>query len=407
MEKGELDKSLAEEIRARVLTDPGFIKITQSLRRGGSKFKISMRPVEIAGEKRFHAEMDDAGSVRAKNFDTADAAEGLDEIISQRGARELHLMTASGDLHVRVTKKGHVLVSRSGKMDRVAEIQPHDRVKKTPLASFDSTALLRALGIADGSGAVRASMRGKYAQINDFLKSLEPMLRERGEKTLNVVDCGCGKAYLTFALREWLVHAMGYEDVRVCGIDRRADVTAAARTVAENLDLADSAVFIEADPREPLDAKSLPFKPDMTVSLHACDTATDEAMAKAVEWKTPFIVCVPCCQHELQKTISMSKNAFEGVMRHGILRERLADILTDAFRAQILRILGYGTQVMEFVSQEATARNIMIRAHYCVKPGQARAVSEYLDLRDYWGVRPWLETRLADRLAPLLSRYAQ
>ena len=123
--------------------------------------------------------------------------------------------------------------------------------------------------------------------------------------------------------------------------------------------------------------------------------------------KTPFIVCVPCCQHELQKTISMSKNAFEGVMRHGILRERLADILTDAFRAQILRILGYGTQVMEFVSQEATARNIMIRAHYCVKPGQARAVSEYLDLRDYWGVKPWLETRLADRLAPLLSRYAQ
>ncbi len=417
MEKGELDKSLAEEIRARVLSDPGFMKITQTLRRGGSKFKISLRPVEIGGVKMFQAEMDDAGSVRVKNFDTGGAAEGLDEIIRQKGARELHLITSGGDLHVRVTKKGHVLVSRSGKMDRPPPVpMPHDRVKRTPLASFDSTALLRAIGIADGSGAIKASMRGKYDQVNEFLRAAGQLLEGREPGPLNIVDCGCGKAYLTFALREWLVRSKGFPEVRVLGIDRRDDVVKAAESTAAALDVAGSVSFIKADlfsaipaPRTGCEPQpgGLPFKPDMVVSLHAYDTATDEAIAKAVEWKAPYVVSVPCCQHELQKTIAKSANAFAGVMRHGILRERLADILTDAFRAQILRILGYSAQVLEFVSPDATARNIMIRADWSVKPGQARAVSEYLDLRDYWGVTPWLESRLSERLAPLLARYGE
>ena len=422
MEKGELDKSLAEEIRARVLADGGFVKITQSLRRGGAKVRISMRPVVIGGEKKFQAEMDDAGQVRVKNFGPNGAAEGLDEIIAQRGARELHLVTATGDLHVRVTRKGRVLVSRSGRLDRPpAGPRPHDREKKGPLDSFDSSALLRAVGISDGSGAIRASMRGKYDQINEFLRAAEALVADGDGKALDIVDCGCGKAYLTLALREWLVYAKGYSGARVCGIDRREDVIASARAAAARLDASGSAFFIRADlfsdiraPRpgeapagtdEGAASPVLPFRPGMVVSLHACDTATDEALAKAVEWKAPYILSAPCCQHELQKTIASPGNAFAGVMRHGILRERLADILTDAFRAQILRILGYSAQVSEFVSREATARNIMIRAAYSVKPGQARAVSEYLELRDYWNVKPWLETRLAERLAPLLSRY--
>ena len=414
MEKGELDKSLAEEIRARVLADAGFMKITQSLRRGGSRFRISMRPVEIGGEKKFQAEMDDAGIVRVKNLGTDAAAEGLDEIIAQKGARELHLVTASGDLHVRVTRKGHVMVSRSGRMERTAALQPHDRVKKTPLGSFDSAPLLRAIGIADASGAVKASMRGKYAQVNEFLRAAGELLAGRQGDSLGIVDCGCGKAYLSFALREWLLRTGRFKSVSMLGIDRREDVVRAARAAAAALDVADGASFMQADLSAPLAAPregaepapgELPFRPDLVTSLHACDTATDEAIAKAVEWKAPYIVSVPCCQHELHKTIASAKNAFAGVMRHGILRERLADILTDAFRAQILRILGYSVQVVEFVSPEATARNVMIRASWGVKPGQAQAVSEYLDLRDWWGVTPWLETRLSARLAPLLARY--
>ena len=148
------------------------MKIVQTVRRNGKTFRISMRPVAIGGETRYQAEMVDDGQVRVKNFDANGAAEGLEEIIAQKGARDLHLMTAKGDLHVRVTRKGHVMATRSAEMDRVVKVQPHDRVKKTPLTSFDSTALLRVIGLADGEGKIRASMRGKYGQVNDFLKAL-------------------------------------------------------------------------------------------------------------------------------------------------------------------------------------------------------------------------------------------
>ncbi len=418
MERGELDAALAEEIRARVLGE-GFMKIVQTVRRNGKTFRISMRPVAIGGETRYQAEMVDDGQVRVKNFDANGAAEGLEEIIAQKGARDLHLMTAKGDLHVRVTRKGHVMATRSAEMDRVVKVQPHDRVKKTPLTSFDSAALLRVIGLADGEGKIRASMRGKYDQVNEFLKVVEDVLKgervekgemgekvEGGEKTFTVVDCGCGKAYLTLALYFYLTQTLGMANVRVIGVDRRNDVIASATKMAEQLDLVGKVVFAEADLMS-FDISSLGFeRADMVISLHACDTATDEALAKGVEWKARYIVSAPCCQHELQKSIGPDANSpFAGVLRHGILRERLCDILTDSFRAMILRILGFKTQVVEFVSPDATARNILLRAEFGVKPGQGGTVSEYLNLRDYWHVTPWLETRLSRMLEKHLVRY--
>ena len=183
MEKFELDKTLADEIRARALGD-GFMKLVQSVRRNGKTFRISLRPVLIGGTTRYQAEMNDEGQVRVKNLDAAGAAEGLEEIIAQKGARDLHLMTAAGDLHVRVTRKGHVLVSRSAEMDRAVKVQPHDRVKKLPLTSFDASALLRVIGLSDGEGRVRASMRGKYDQVNEFLKVVEDVLKDRADRKL-------------------------------------------------------------------------------------------------------------------------------------------------------------------------------------------------------------------------------
>lgn len=414
MERFELDQSLQEEIRSSVFGE-GFMKIVQSVRRNGKSFKIAMRPVDIGGRRLFQAEMTDDGQVRVKNFEIDDARDGLEEIIAQRGARDLHLMTAKGDLHVRVTKKGRVLVSRSGAMDREVVVKPHDRVKKLPLTSFESAALLRTIGLSDGSGNIRASMRGKYDQVNEFLKVVNDTLSEATPadkaKTFTVIDCGCGKAYLTISLYPYLTEVLGFNDVRIVGVDRRADVIKAAKEMAKRLDLADKVMFVESDLEkfDPADilAPGADERPeiDLVVSLHACDTATDEALAKGVEWKTRYILSAPCCQHELQKVLD-DKGAFAGLMRQSILRERLCDILTDSFRAQILRILGFRTQVIEFVSSEATARNILLKCVWGVKPGQSGPVSEYLDLRDYWRVTPWLEKRLGDRLSKFLERYA-
>ena len=405
MEKFELEESLKEEIRAGVLGD-GFMKIVQSVRRGGEQFKIAIRPVEIGGERRYQAEMNDAGQVSVKNFDADGIADGLEELIAQKGARDLHLMTAKGDLHVRVTKKGRALVSRSAEMNRSVELRPHDRVKNLPLTAFDSGAFLKAASLADGEGRVRASMRGKYDQVNEFLKVVADVLKGfslREGETFTVVDCGCGKAYLTVALYLYLTQVIGLKSVRVYGVDRRADVIAAARRMADVLDLSGRVEFVESDLaafEPPNDSR----RADMVVSLHACDTATDEALAKGVEWKARYILSAPCCQHELQKTLA-DKGAFAGLMRQSILRERLCDILTDSFRAMIMRILGFKTQVVEFVSSEATARNIMLKCEFCVKPGQSGPVAEYLNLRDYWHVTPWLESRLEGMLKRHLERF--
>ena len=292
-------------------------------------------------------------------------------------------------------------------MDREVVVLPHDRVKCLPLSAFDSSALLRATGIADGSGKVRASMRGTYDQVNEFLRMVGETVRHEGQGSFTVVDCGCGKAYLTLALAAYLVEVMKIDGAKVIGVDRRGDVVEAARRMAAQLDLGGRVSFEEAD--------IAAFTPpggaaDMVVSLHACDTATDEALAKAVEWKAKYVLSAPCCQHELQKALghwrSAGGDAFAGLLRQSILRERLCDILTDSFRAMIMRILGYRVQVVEFVSPDATARNIMLRCESGVKSGQSAAVGEYLALRDFWQVTPWLETRLAPILSKHLERFA-
>ena len=406
MEKFELEPKLKEEVRARTFGE-GFMKLVQTVRRNGRQFKIALRPVEIGGVRKFQAEMTDDGQVQVKNLDAKGAAEGLEEIIAQKGARDLHLLTATGDLHVRVTKKGHVLVSRSAELARVAVTQPHDRVKNLPLTSFDSAALLRTIGLTDRDGKIRASMRGKYDQVNDFLKVVAETLGEASGDTFTVVDCGCGKAYLTLALYFYLTEVKGFADVKVIGVDRRADVIAAAKKMAAQLDVADRVTFVESD----LAAFTLE-RADMVISLHACDTATDEALAKGVEWKARYILSAPCCQHELHKTLAetggkpnLPSAPFAGLMRQSILRERLGDILTDAFRALILRILGFKVQVIEFVAREATARNILLKCEYGVKAGQPGPVGEYLELRDFWRVTPWLETRLGELLQKHLARF--
>lgn len=426
MERFELEPQLCEEIRARVLGE-GFMKLVQTVRRNGKTFRIALRPVAIGGERKFQAEMTDDGQVQVKNLSHQAAAEGLEEIIAQRGARDLHLMTATGDLHVRVTRKGRAHVSRSAEMNREVAVLPHDRVKKLPLTSFDSAALLRAIGLTDGDGRIRASMRGKYDQVNEFLKVVGETVK-RTDEAFTVVDCGCGKAYLTISLYFYLTEVLKFPLVRVVGIDRRADVVAAARKMAAQLDLSEKITFLEADLAS-VDLSQFPPAPtpgrpavDLVVSLHACDTATDEALAKGVEWKARYILSAPCCQHELQKELGTGRGGeltadrtgsahsdcradFGGLLRQSILRERLCDILTDAFRAMILRILGFKTQVIEFVSSEATARNILLKCEYGVKPGQPGPVGEYLNLRDYWRVTPWLETRLGNLLAKWFQRY--
>ncbi len=397
MSDDQLPLELCQEIRERVFGD-GFIRLTQSLSRDGKPFKISLRPVRLKGEYFYQAEMVDDGRTHVRNLTEAPARKGLEDILKQPGKRDLHLITTAGDLHVRVTKKGKPLIARSKAKAAKdapapkADIAAHDHVKRQPLTDFDAVPLLRVLGIADKEGNIKPSMRGKYDQVNALLRAVEPLLPEHSPATYSVVDCGCGKAYLTLALHCYLTQAKGWKKVTVLGIDKNEGIVKSARAMAEALGIGDEVTFQACL----ITDAELPPSPNLIMSLHACDTATDDALITAVKTGASSILCVPCCQHELHHALE-GGGAMRALLRHGILRERLADLLTDTFRSQVLRICGYRARVMEFVSAEATGRNILIRAEKGLRPGLGEAIAEYHALCDFWGVEPYIGKALAPR----------
>ncbi len=301
------------------------------------------------------------------------------------------------------SKKGSFKYLKSGDPGRISyyemQTRGNDTEKKHLLTGKEE--FLFCLGISSREGRVHDKRQSKFRQIcrfAEYIKEAEKKLPK--DREIYVYDLCCGKSYLSFAAYYVLTEICGRKVSMYC-VDLKRSVISYCEEVAEDSKM-DGMHFICGDVLE-----YSPDTPvDMVISLHACDTATDEALARGVEWGCRYVVSAPCCQHELQKAIGpQSDAAFAGVLRHGILRERLCDILTDSFRAMILRILGFKTQVVEFVSPDATARNILLRAEYGVKPGQGGAVSDYLNLRDWWRVTPWLETRLSRLLEKHLSRY--
>lgn len=370
----------------------------------GPNTGLSLRPVEIGGEPLWQVsragESSNMGRGRAKK-EVWDLANSANIVL------EAHASAASGmALHFRTTKKGRVLVERvkggrpTSGATCAAAAPSHDREKKHPLASFDSGRLLFALGFSGQDGAVKPSMQAKFRQVNQFLALMDAALdelppRKDPKAPFRIVDCGCGKAYLSFCAKAYLEASRGW-DVQLAGVDLKEEVIAFCRRTAEALGWAGgeappSAAFAVCD----IAKYSPPSPPDMVLSLHACDTATDEAIAFGIERGAKAILSAPCCQHELQKSLSASLEPHQALLRNGILRERLADILTDAFRAQILRVAGYRATVAEFVEPDATARNILIRAVRVTRPGTGTALADYDDLRSAWRVTPWLAGRLS------------
>jgi hypothetical protein len=394
-----LPAGLADEIRRRVLEEPGLVRLTQVSRSGGRSCRISLRPVMLRGERLWQEERVREGRTAVRNLDAAAAAKALQRLLDERGARELHLVTAAGDLHARGTRKGRLLVSRSRPQERdVAAAPAHDRAKEQPLDAFDSSAFLRVTGLAGGDNRVRASMRGKWTQVNEFLRVVANLVGDATPEPLDIVDCGCGRAYLSLATYLYLAQVRGCR-VRLRGIDRNPETIAACNRMAQDLGVDEYVRFAAGDV-----ATCTPdIRPRLVLSLHACDTATDEALGRGVGWGSEWLLCAPCCQHDVQRQMPPYTGPLRGLLRHGILRERLADLLADTFRAQILRILGYRVRVVEFVSPDATARNLLLRAESGIQPGQPEAVAEYLALRDHWAVTPPLERLLSERLSRHLA----
>ena len=343
--------------------------------------RVRVRPVEVKGSRALQFSYFDGKQEVAKNLTHAAARAALDEALAEPFSH-VELQSTAGDLHVRITHKGKALVSKGRPSRAEAPSLAHDRAKRRALAEDDP--LWRALGMAGKDGRILPRARDKFTQVNEFLRLLDEALDDAGlsGKDVRVVDAGCGLAYLTFAAAR---HVAG---ARVVGVDTNEELiakcSALAREVGADVAFHASAVA-DYEPETP---------PDVVLSLHACDTATDEALARGVLWRSRVILAVPCCQHELHKAIA--SEVFQPVLRHGLLRERLADILTDALRALALRIMGYRVTVCEFVGSEHTAKNLMLRATLGLEPGDRQAVDEYLALKRFWNVTPAIERLLGE-----------
>jgi SAM-dependent methyltransferase len=279
----------------------------------------------------------------------------------------------------------------------------HDRRK--PRLLPEDHPVLRAVGIADEQGRVKPSRQAKYRQVEEFLRSLGPAvddalasgrLRTPTEaEPLRVVDLGCGNAYLTFAAHAYLRDVRGLP-VHVIGVDVKQQSADHNAAVAAELGIGDTATFVVGD----IAGATLPEPPDVVLALHACDTATDDALARAVTWEAPLVLAAPCCHHDVAAQLRRAPTPapYTLLTRHGILRERFADTLTDAVRAGVLRLVGYRVDVIEFVESKHTPRNTLLRAVRTGAEASPKARAEYDDLVRTWGVHPALAERLHDRL---------
>ena len=384
-----------------VLDEEKFLRLTASGRQRGASLpwvKVVVRPVLVRGRRRVQFSYFDEKKDTTKNYFGKALVGKLEELLAMP-FRQFHVQSTTGDLYARITKKGKALITR-GKPSR-HEREPalsHDRVKRYPIPADGSDVFLQALGIVGASGGVHAAMQGKFRQVNEFIKLLAEMLgpEDLTGEMLEIVDCGCGNAYLTFGAYHYLTHLRGVP-TRVVGVDANEE------TIEGCLRLRDSLGWEGLEFQVSRIADFSPARrPDMVLGLHACDTATDEAIAQAILWGSRVVLAAPCCQHELHS--QLKSPLFGPVLRHGILKERTADILTDAFRALVLRIMGYRTDVVQFVDPEHTAKNVMIRARKGLKPGDRRFVREYEELKRFWGVAPCIEGLLGERLTRFAAR---
>ena len=347
-------------------------------RSGDVPKRTTVEPVELRGETAFQFTAQLADSVTHENFSADHARERLGILLADYG--QGLLQTAEADWQV----LGEKVLRRPP--TRTAAPREHDRRKRYLLEEGTPVPFLVELGVMAPDGSVRKSRYDKFRQVNRFLELVDdvvPSLRRKG--TLHVVDFGCGKSYLTFAIHHLLTELRGRE-VEIVGLDLKEDVIADCVALAER-----SGTRGLRFERGDIAGFETRGEVDLVVSLHACDTATDEALAQAIRWQADAILAVPCCQKEAYRQLDSSLLA--PLLRHGLAKERFAALVTDTLRAQLLELQGYRAQLVELVSLEHTAKNVMIRA---VKgaPAGAETRRAYEELRDSLGLDPALERLL-------------
>jgi SAM-dependent methyltransferase len=384
--KVELTRAFAEleeHIKA-----PNFVRAVLSGRRRNltpSAERIDIKPVLIKGEEKLQIQSTDGRQVTTKNL----SANDLDfaDFLGQ-GFANLLAESTSESYSVRISKKDEALVT-IGRVKLERDLT-HDRQKQRLLP--EDNRIFALLGMHDGYKRIKPSKMDKYRQVEEFLRLLKPTLDNEvgAQSEISIVDLGCGHAYLTFAVQEYL--NSDTQKVKILGVDEREESKRHNDQIANSLGA--DAQFLVAK------IADTPAQPvDIAIALHACDTATDDSIAWAVKNSAKVIMLAPCCHHDLQAQIDLVPEPWSLLTRHGVVSERLIDLMTDSLRAQILKLLGYRVDIVEFIGGEHTPRNIMIRA---VKTGvkvDPVEVDRYQAMLADWKIAPHLAELLKSELS--------
>jgi SAM-dependent methyltransferase len=347
--------------------------------------KVEVNPIIVKSNPLFQFAYFGAAKVIHRNLDSAASIVETRSLLSNT-FRQCEMRSAKDVIYMQRSKAGDLKVSvKPSKIERVEIAPRHDREKNRILPDGVPVEFLIRLGVMAQNGRVLAARYDKFKQINRFLEMAADVAdRLKPDGALSIVDFGSGKSYLTFALYHYFTKVRG-RTVSLVGLDLKADVVEHCNEVASDLNFSGLS-FVVGD----IAGYSSTGAIDMVVSLHACDTATDDALSKAVSWGAEAILAVPCCQHELFNQIRSDVN--RPLLKHGILKERLAALVTDALRAEWLESMGYSVQVMEFIETAHTPKNLLIRAVRNRKPNtKLNATAEYAAFRDYWHVNPHID----------------
>ena len=318
--------------------------------------KIKIRQMELKGKIQFQIEEFTKTQAFHKNVTSEELKELFPAYFENR-FRQAQLHLQGEDVQILVSKKGAVSILRKKAKAEAAPKLPlsHNRTKNYILNEGTAVPFLVELGVMTKDGAVTKAKYDKFRQINRFLEFVQDILPALPkDRTITILDFGCGKSYLTFAIYHFLKVLHG-RDVRIIGLDLKKDVIANCNRLAENLGYSEL-TFLHGDIADYEGMNQV----DMVVTLHACDTATDFALAKAIGWDASVILSVPCCQHELNKQIKNEE--LSPLLKYGLIKERTAALFTDAIRGNLLEAAGYQTQILEFIDMEHTPKNILLRA---------------------------------------------
>lgn len=322
--------------------------------------KVRIRPVILKNEIEYQVSEFVGRKVLHSNHSAADVKKKIIDYMTEDFKQaQINMTDAAATILSSKSKTLTCKYKKAGQLKAQRDLS-HNRTKKYIIQEGKPVAFMIDLGVMGQDGKIIRTRYDKFRQINRFLEYIEDILPKLDkERELTIIDFGCGKSYLTFAMYYYL-HELKSYDIRIIGLDLKTDVIRKCNELAKKYQY-DKLTFLEGNIADYTGAE----KVDMVVTLHACDTATDFALAKAIGWNAKVILSVPCCQHELNR--QMKNDVLSPIMNYGLLKERMAALVTDGLRAEYLKREGYDVQVLEFIDMEHTPKNILLRA---VKTGR-------------------------------------